>query len=218
MEIRWFGQSFFEVKTDTNIKKEVKIYFDPFNGSIGLKEPSGLEADVVLVSHDHEDHNNVGVFEKKGVVFRTAGEYSASGVDIKGMVSFHDKSEGAERGVNIIFSVFSEGMKIVHLGDLGHPLSEKQIKDLGTVDVLFVPIGNVNSLDLKDALKTIKDLAPKIIVPMHYKIEGLNRDLSGLEPFCKEMGVSESEPQRKLVLKQSGIEGKDMEITILEKN
>ena len=150
MEIRWFGHSFFEVKTDTISQKGVKIYFDPYHEEIGLNFPKELEADVILTSHSHMDHNNIEGFKEKGVVLNTAGEYSVKGVDIKGMLSFHDKDEGKERGINIIFSVSSENLKIVHLGDLGHLLDEKQIKNLGKVDVLLVPIGGNYSIDTKD--------------------------------------------------------------------
>lgn len=218
MEIRWFGHSFFELKTDTNIKKEVKIYFDPFHNSIGIDPPKNLVADVVLLSHNHDDHNNLDVFEEKGIVLTTAGEYSIKGVDVKGTLSFHDKVEGKERGANIIFSVSSENLKIAHLGDLGHPLDERQIKELGKVDVLLVPIGSSYSMSLKEMLKTIKEISPKIIIPMHYKTEGENVEVQGIEPFYTEMGISEGEPLRKLVLKSSNLEGKEMEVVVLERN
>ena len=216
MEIRWFGHSFFAVTTSTNVQKDVKVFFDPFSEEIGLKTPKELEADVVLVSHNHFDHNNVSLFQKVGIVLNTAGEYSVKGVDIKGILAYHDKSFGQERGANIIFTLESEGIKVAHLGDLGHVPDDSQKKALGQIDILFLPVGAKNAISLQEAMSIIKELSPKIIIPMHYKIPGLKLEIGGLEPFCKEIGTCPLEPQRKLVVKPSTLEGKEMEVVVLE--
>ena len=218
MDISWFGQSFFEVVTDTEVKKGVKIYFDPYGETIGLTPPRNLEADIVLVSHQHSDHNNLGLFQKAGFRIDTAGEYSVEGVDVKGILTYHDGSQGEERGLNITFLVESENLKLVHLGDLGHILSDKQVQAIGNPDVLMVPIGGNHSLSGKEATKVIKQLEPKVVIPMHYKIPGLKTEveLDGIDKFCAEMGICLKESLKKFSVKATSLSGKEMEVVQLE--
>jgi L-ascorbate metabolism protein UlaG (beta-lactamase superfamily) len=218
MEIRWFGQSFFEITTNTDIKKSVKVYIDPYDASIGLNPPTGLAADMVMVSHQHPDHNNVKLFSDPGILIDTTGEYSVAGVDIKGMLTYHDTKSGAELGVNIIYLLESEGIRIAHLGDLGHLLSDSQIREIDGVDILMIPVGGKYSINGKDAVKTIKQIEPKIVIPMHYKIPGIKVELADLDSFCKEMGICISEPAQKLSVKKASLEGKEMEVVVLEAN
>lgn len=218
MDIRWFGQSFFEIVTDTEDKKGIKIYFDPYNESIGLKPPSLNEADVVLKSHNHPDHNNVGLFKNPGIVIDTPGEYSVKGVDIRGYLTYHDTKEGQEYGTNVVYSMESENIRIVHLGDLGHLLEEKQAREIDGVDILFIPVGGPHSISAKDAVKTIKQLEPKIAIPMHYEIPGLKTKLGDLDAFCKEMGICAAAPIKKLSVKAGNLMGKEMEVVVMEKN
>lgn len=216
MDIRWFGQSFFEITTDTDVKKDVKVYFDPFDANIGLNPPSGLKADLVMVSHKHPDHSNVKLFADPGILIETSGEYSVSGVDVKGILTYHDTKSGQENGVNIVFLLESEGIRVAHLGDLGHLLSDSQIREIDGVDILMIPVGGKQSINGKDAVRTIKQIEPKIVIPMHYKIPGIKVELADLESFCKEMGICIAEPVPKLSIKKVGLEGKEMEIVVLE--
>jgi len=216
MEIRWFGQSFFEVVTNTETKKGVKIYFDPYSEAIGLTPPKNLEADIVFISHSHPDHNNTAVFKDIGLVIDSAGEYSVKGVDVKGILTFHDNSQGKERGCNIVFSLESENINLVHLGDLGHMPSESQMQKIGNPDILMIPVGGNNSINGREATKIIKQLEAKIVIPMHYKIPGLNAELNGIEKFCKEMGICVSETVKKLSVKVSNLIGKEMEVIVMQ--
>lgn len=216
MEIRWYGQSFFEITTDTEVKKGVKAYLDPYSAEIGLTPPGGLSADLVTVSHQHPDHNNLKVFSDQGIVIDTPGEYSVSGLDIKGILSYHDAKSGEEWGTNIIYLFSSEDIRLAHLGDLGHLLNEKQIREIDGVDVLLIPVGGKHSLSGKDAVKIIKQLEPKVVVPMHFKVPGIKAELADLDNFCKEMGICATEPVQKLVLKKGSLEGKEMEVVVLE--
>ncbi|MBM3256178.1 MAG: MBL fold metallo-hydrolase [Candidatus Moranbacteria bacterium] len=215
MDIRWFGHSFFEITTSTEVKKGIKIYLDPFGEEVGLKLPKLEEADVVTVSHDHFDHNNVGIFKNSVLALYTPGEYSVKGVDIKGFLSYHDKKKGAEKGINVIFAVESEGIRVVHLGDLNHELGEEEVKKIDGVDVLLVPVGGPFSLRGKESIRVIKQLEPKIVVPMHYKLPQTKLDLAPLDEFCKEIGVCPVEPIAKLSVKLGTLEGKEMEIVIM---
>jgi len=216
MEIRWFGQSFFEITTDTDVKKGAKAYIDPYDSSIGLTPPSDLQADLVMVSHQHPDHNNVKAFADPGIVIEGSGEYSVSGIDVKGILTYHDTKLGSELGVNIIYLLESEGIRLAHFGDLGHPLSESQIRDIDGVDILMIPVGGKYSSSSNDAVKTIKQIEPKIVIPMHYKIPGIKVELLDLEGFCKEMGICATEPVPKLSVKKINLEGKEMEVVILQ--
>lgn len=217
MEIRWFGHSFFELTTDSKIKKEIKIYFDPYSQEIGIDPPEKLEADIVFSSHRHFDHSNLKLFKEIGLAITNAGEYSVKGLDIKGIPSFHDANEGKDKGMNIIYTLEAEKIRVAHLGDLGQILTDEQLKKIDGVDVLFVPVGGPYSLSGKEAVKVVKQIEPKIVIPMHYQIPGIKLDLKGVDDFLKEMGAGEIEPIRKLSLKSSLIEGKEMEVVVMER-
>lgn len=166
------GHSCFKLKS----KSGFVVYIDPF-----LPEKVGESlakdvSDLLLVSHDHEDHNNKSIIT--GAVNRQApfivdreGEYEVAGVLVAALRTYHDKSEGSERGKNLIFSVIMDGLNVVHLGDLGHELSNSQIEKLGNVDVLMIPVGGFYTVNAETALKIIKDISPSYVVPMHYKTE-----------------------------------------------
>lgn len=216
MEIRWFGQSFFEITADTDVKKGVKFYIDPYDASIGLNPPSGIVADFAMISHKHADHSNTKVFSDPGIIIDTSGEYSVTGVDIKGILTYHDTKAGSEQGVNIVYLLESEGIRIAHLGDLGHLLSDSQIQEIDGVDILMIPVGGQHSLSGKDAVRTIKQIEPKVVIPMHYKVPGIKVELNDLDSFCKEMGICATEPLPKLSVKKANLEGKEMEVVVLK--
>lgn len=199
MDIYWLGQACIKLKG-----KNATILIDPYDPEIvGLKLPKDMSADMVLVTHDHQDHNftsvTTGIKGEKPMVFSEPGEYEVAGVVVTGVSSFHDNSEGSERGVNTIFQLMFDRLNLVHLGDLGqHELTEAQIAQIGEVDILFVPVGGKYTIDGKEAATIVSQLEPKIIIPIHYKIEGLKFELDGVENFLKEMGVEGAVPQQKL--------------------
>lgn len=199
MDIYWGGQASFRLKGKT-----ATVILDPFDPDfVGLKFPKDWQADVVLSSHEHQDHNNTSsISSPKGAspaVFKDPGEYEVGGVVITGISSFHDNSSGSERGLNTIFHLMFDNLNIVHLGDLGQSrLSEEQIIQIGEVDILLVPVGSVYTIDGKAAAEIVSQLEPKIIIPMHFFLEGLKFELDGVEKFLKEMGVENVTPQPKL--------------------
>lgn len=197
MDIYWFGQSCFKIKG-----KNASLLIDPFKADFtGLKFPKDLEATVVLSTHSHEDHNNISDVMGHPLVIAGAGEYEISGISVNGISTFHDNRKGALRGKNTIYHIFLDGINFLHLGDLGHLLSEEQTSLIDTdIDVLMIPIGGVYTLDAKEAAKEVAELEPKIVIPMHYQIPGLKFELGGLEPFLKEMGLENIEPVSKLFL------------------
>ena len=214
MEIKWYGQSCFNVRSKDRI-----LIFDPYSKDIGLKLPK-LKADIVLVSHQHHDHNNVDAVsnrnKKKPFVISFPGEYEISGVYILGISSFHDKSEGKERGLNTIYVANIKGIKLCHLGDLGTVLSNGDIEKIGDIDILFIPIGGKYTIDSEEAVEVINQIDPKIIIPMHYKIPGLNIDLDNLENFAKKVKISHSKGQEVFKIKKADLPTKEREIIILK--
>lgn len=199
MDIYWGGQALFKLKG-----KNATVVIDPFDPNFtGLKLPKDLTADVVLSTHQHEDHNNSQAVNSptgdRVMTFSEPGEYEVAGVVITAIDSFHDNSEGGERGKNTIFHLMFDRLNIVHLGDLGQSeLSEQQLTQIGEVDILLVPVGSVYTINSKAAANIVSQLEPKIIIPMHYKIEGLKFELEGAEGFLKEMGAEGVTPIPKL--------------------
>lgn len=188
MNISWYGQSCFKIEG-----KNASILIDPFSKETGLRAPR-LNADVILVTHNHYDHNNTEEVPPEAFVIRGPGEYEKAGIFIEGMVSYHDDVQGAQRGLNTIFTIKTEDMKLCHLGDLGQTkLTDEQIETIGNVDVLFVPIGGKYTIGAHEALGVIKDIEPKIIIPMHYNIPGLKMDIEGPQKFLKEIGIKPEE-------------------------
>lgn len=216
MDIYWLGQACFKLKG-----KNATVLIDPYDPEFtGLKLPKELSADTVLVTHAHQDHNNSKAVTQTPsggtpMVFSEPGEYEVSGVVITGISSFHDESRGLERGKNIIFHMMFDGLDIVHLGDLGQSkLSEEQIARIGEVDILLVPVGGVYTIDAKAASNIVSQLEPGIIIPMHYKVEGLKFELSGVEGFLKEMGAEGVIAQPKLSISREKLPEEPMVVVL----
>lgn len=183
MDIVWLGHSAFRIKG-----KNASIVTDPYGSETGLKFPK-VEADIVTISHEHSDHNNYTAVGGTPKVVSGPGEYEIKEVSIFGISSFHDKKLGEERGRNTIYSITIDGIHLCHLGDLGHKLTQDQVGEIGTVDILFVPVGGVYTLDAGEAVEAINSIEPKVIIPMHYKVPGLKYELETGEDFVKEMGM-----------------------------
>ncbi len=196
MDILWFGQACFKLKG-----KGASVVIDPYSPEFtGLKAPRNLEADVVAITHSHQDHNNTSLVVGEPVVINGPGEYEVKGVSITGISTFHDSVRGEERGKNTVYNITIDGMNVVHLGDLGQTLSDEIVADIGSTDILLIPVGGVYTIDAKMATDVVSSLEPRIIIPMHYKIEGLKFNLDPLENFLKEMGVEGVQPIQKLTI------------------
>ncbi|MHC1581914.1 MAG: MBL fold metallo-hydrolase [Candidatus Syntropharchaeia archaeon] len=180
MEIKWHGHACFEIRSsDGKI-----VVTDPFDESVGYPLPD-VRADVVLTSHDHYDHNNVGCIKGSPSVVRGEGEHVIDGIKFRGIHTFHDTSSGSERGENIVFVFEIDGIRLCHLGDLGHVLDEKKVKEIGEIDILFVPVGGVYTIDAKGAEKVIEQLNPRIVIPMHFKTPPLKLPVRSVDDFLK---------------------------------
>ncbi len=208
MDIYWGGQALIKLKG-----KNASVIIDPYEAEFtGLKLPKDLTADVCLVTHQHQDHNNT---EGQVMVFDKPGEYEVAGVVITGINSYHDSKEGTERGLNTIFHLMFDGLNLVHLGDFGQStLTEDQLSQIGEVDILFIPVGSVYTIDGKVASEIVAQLEPKIIVPIHYKIEGLKFELEGVEGFLKEMGTEGVTPVPKLSITKEKLPEEPMVVVL----
>lgn len=194
MDISWLGQSCFKIKGKTS-----SLIIDPYNPeATGLKLSKEMSADLVLVTHQHQDHNFTSSISDSPLVISGPGEYEKLGISIVGIGTFHDEEQGALKGTNTVYQIVVDGVNIVHLGDLGHVLTEQQLSEIDPVDILMIPVGGGPTIDAETAAKIVSQLEPKIVIPMHYKIEGLKYELEGKEPFLKEMGAENIEPQPKL--------------------
>ena len=217
MQIQYYGHSCFKLTTKPagRATEDIVIFFDPFGKEIGLRPPQG-QADIVFVSHEHVGHNNTDALKGEPVIIRTPGEYSVKGINVIGIDTFHDTSDGNVRGRSTSFILEMEELKICHLGDLGGDLSGKQLEEIDGVDVLFIPIGGKNTLDGKKAAEIIRKIEPIIVIPMHYKVSGSIPEIDDEKKFCNEMGNCPKEKIAKLNIKKKDLEGKSMEIIIMD--
>lgn len=215
MDITFLGHSSFKIKG-----KSATLITDPFDPKmIGLKFTK-VTADIVTVSHEHEDHNhleNIGEYKR---IIKGPGEYEVMGVSILGFASYHDEKKGVERGKNTIFVYEIDEIRIAHLGDLGHTLSENLVEELGTIDILMVPVGGFYTIDAEKASEVVRAIEPTFVIPMHFQETGLVKEmyekLTPVDEFVKQTGLS-AEKIDKLTLKKIDIPEEGQKLFILEK-
>jgi L-ascorbate metabolism protein UlaG (beta-lactamase superfamily) len=196
MKVKWLGHASFLIISEAGIK----IITDPYPQGSGLSyAPINEAADIVIMTHDHFDHNNVSSVLGKPQVITGSGVKTVKGVQFRGIDTYHDGSQGKERGANTAFCFSVDGINLCHLGDLGHRLSQEQIAEMGSIDILFIPIGGVYTIDAKMAGTVINDLKPKVVLPMHYKTAKCDWPLNTVDDFVmdkksvKRLNVSEAE-------------------------
>jgi L-ascorbate metabolism protein UlaG (beta-lactamase superfamily) len=184
MKITWVGHACFLIEGQGG-----RVLTDPYDKKVPYRPPD-FEVDVVLVSHEHSDHNAVERVRGDPVVLRGAGGHSAHGMDFRGISSFHDEAGGKKRGTNTIFLFQMEGVRLAHLGDLGHPLTYDQAAALADVDVVFVPVGGFFTIGADEAAALVESLPrAKVAIPMHYKTDLLPIvfPIASVDKFAKRM-------------------------------
>ncbi len=191
MKIKWLGQASFVITSSAG----TRIRTDPFDPSLGFPG-SDEEADIVTVSHAHFDHAAVDVVKGNPTVIRAVGTHEVRGITFVGIPSYHDKSKGSERGENIIFCFQVDGVRLCHLGDLGHLLAGDELQQMSEVGVLFIPVGGTYTIDADEATQVMKQLSPRITIPMHYKAGALTLPIAGVDPFLS--GKSHVETHKEL--------------------
>lgn len=216
MEITFYNHSCFKIKG-----KNGTLVTDPYQASTGLTLPS-ISADVVTLSHSHDDHNAANKVSgtarrKEPFIVSEPGEYEIAGVSVFGLPSFHDNAKGAERGKNTIFTIFMDDLRVCHLGDLGHELTDELVEEIGTIDALLIPVGGHYTIDAKQAVKIVQQLEPYYVIPMHYRTQkhsAMFDEVAPLETFLKEYGMSPA-PVAKLNIEKSKMP-EETELVVLE--
>ncbi|NWF91330.1 MAG: MBL fold metallo-hydrolase [Syntrophaceae bacterium] len=185
MKIKWYGHAAFLITTDQG----VKIITDPYeSGAYGGQLAYGKikdQADIVLTSHDHADHNDTKSLAGSPQIVKGSGDKTVKGISFKGISVYHDASKGSERGRNTIFTFSVDGIRICHLGDLGHILSQKELEEIGPVDLLLIPVGGYFTIDSKEATKVVEQVKPKVVIPMHFKTAKCGFPIAPVEDFLK---------------------------------
>jgi L-ascorbate metabolism protein UlaG (beta-lactamase superfamily) len=213
--LTWYGQACFLLES----KGGTKVVMDPIPGGIGYTPPAGLTADVTTVSHEHGDHNNVDLVGGKPQVLRGLNEDKKSwnvvtqkvkDVGIRSVGVYHDEEMGKKRGLNSVFVFEVDGLKLAHLGDLGHTLTAKQVSEIGPVDVVLAPVGGFYTIDAAQATKVIGQLRPKLIViPMHYKTDVLTiKELAPVDAFLAGKKQVRRETGNSITLPAATVAGK----------
>ncbi len=225
MQIIWKGQSCFQIvinrekNNHSDIPRsnnQVNLIIDPFDETTGPRVPK-LEADILLITHDHHDHNNIKGVLGNYFLVTSPGEYEIKDTFIQGVSAFHDSVSGKEKGEVTIYIIEAEGLRICHLGDLGQKeLTEDQVEKIGNIDILIIPVGGVYTISSKEAAKIISQIEPKIVIPMHYQIPKLKMKLESLDKFLKTMGVKSPEMLNKLTVKKKDMPEEGMEIKVLK--
>ena len=211
MKISWLGHSCFKIKC-----KEIDLVIDPYSDSIGIKMPK-VKADAVLVTHNHDDHNNISAITGNPLIINGPGEYEMKGTFIYGKRAYHDNKNGLERGAITIYLIEEAGITVAHLGDFNQDdLVDEQMEFLKNVDVLLVPVGGTYSLNSDGAIKIINEIEPGVIIPMHYKCPGVKISLDGVDKFINEIGLSPEKLDEFKISKES-LPQNDMKLVILNK-
>jgi L-ascorbate metabolism protein UlaG (beta-lactamase superfamily) len=213
MIITWFGQSCFRIQNKTG-PEGITVVTDPYDKSVGFRAPN-FEANIITVSHDHFDHNNTQSLRGDPFIVDRAGEYDVAGVMIQGVDSYHDNNSGKDRGGNIIYRIDMDDISVVHLGDLGHVLENKQLEALVGTDILLIPVGGKYTIDAKRAAEVVSQIQPRMIIPMHYNLPGLKVELDDVDKFVKEIGVKPTH-EDKLKITKKELPQEDMEVVILK--
>ena len=199
MNVKWLGHACFLITS----RDGLRVITDPYAVGGGINySPIKETADVVVVSHDHGDHSNVSTVQGKPEVVKGSGTITARGIQFKGIASYHDASQGTQRGLNTVFCFAIDNMKLCHLGDLGHALDPEQVNEIGAVDILFVPVGGFYTIDASVASRVCDQLKPKVVIPMHFKTPKCDYPIAGVEDFLggkkdvRRVGNSEADFER----------------------
>jgi L-ascorbate metabolism protein UlaG (beta-lactamase superfamily) len=210
LDVTWLGHACFRLRG-----RGAAVVTDPYPPTIGLKL-ARMDADLVTVSHDHEDHSYTQVVRDGAYEVRGPGEYEVAGVSVIGLPTYHDDQKGAKRGRNTVYLIEIDDVRICHLGDLGHKLDDGEAEAVSAPDVLLVPVGGRATMNGELAAEVVRQLEPRYVVPMHYAIPGLKVELDTVDRFLKEMGVAASEPQPKLSVQKSSVSEFETKVVVLE--
>ena len=182
MKIQYFGHACFALRLESG----ATIVTDPFDPSVTFP-PCNIECSIALVSHEHFDHNYTDGLRGNFETVRSPGEYSFGDVRITGVESCHDGEGGNLRGKNNIYIIEAEGLRIAHLGDLGHMPDKAQLAALENLDVLMLPIGGTYTIDTPQAEELIRSVKPRMAIAMHFRTPEYEIRITTEEAFAAGM-------------------------------
>jgi len=210
LDVTWLGHGCFRLRG-----RGAAVVTDPYPPTIGLKL-SRMDAEVVTISHEHDNHNYTQVVRDGAYEIHGPGEYEVAGVSVIGVPTYHDEQKGAKHGRNTVYLIEIDDVRVCHLGDLGHKLDDSEAEAVASPDVLLVPVGGRSAINGAQAAEVVRQLEPRYVVPMHYAIPGLKIELDPLDRFLKEMGVATSEAQPKLSVQKSSVSEYETKVVVLE--
>ena len=210
MEITWFGQTCFRLSE----RGLATVVTDPYSPEIGLTLPRS-RAHIVTVSYDDPQCRYTSGVRGPFKLLDGPGEYEIGTVFITAIATYADGKRGATRGLNTVFTFSFDSLTVCHLGRLGHVPTQSQVEDLGTVDILLVPVGGVGSLSPAQASEVISLFEPSFVIPMYYKIPGLQDKLGTLSRFLKEMGLEKVDSQEAFKVSRSSL-SEETQVIVLE--
>lgn len=193
------GHSCFRIKGS-----HATVITDPYSPASGYSLGKQA-ARIITVSHQHPEHSYYQGISGETKLVKGPGEYEIGGVMIIGIPTFHDAEKGKTKGKNTVYLIEIDDITVCHLGDLGHTLSAEQAEELGNIDVLLIPVGGVSTITASGAAEVVRQLEPKIVIPMHYKTGALKRELEPVEKFLTEMGAKEVSPQPKVSITRANL-------------
>ena len=215
MKIMYLGHSCFCLENE----KGVKLITDPFT-RVGYELPSGLQADIVTVSHGHFDHNYTQAVGGAPAILGQEGEYEVCGVKIVAKSTWHDPKQGALRGGNLIFKFEMDGMTVCHFGDLGESYSEKIAEILKGADIWLIPVGGTYTIDANQAKEYMEKLAPKAVIPMHYRPKDGALDIAPIQTFLDlvDKNAVLSYPKGESSITKEELDGENTKIIYMERS
>ena len=185
MNIEWYGHAAFKITTENGTRIIIDPYQSGFSDGALSYRTIDDEADIVITSHNHGDHNYTKSIRGKYDHIKKQGNYDIKGVKIETIPTFHDTSSGKERGDNLLTIISADGIKLLHLGDLGHDLDQSMLKKIGKVDVLLLPVGGFYTIDAQVATTVMNDIRPSITIPMHYRTEKCSFPITTVAEFTR---------------------------------
>ena len=215
MDITYLGHASFLLRSSSG-----KLVTDPFDVTMMKHAFPKTEADIVTLSHQHDDHNASANITGSPLILNMPGEYERNNIRVMGFPTFHDKTQGSERGPNILFRITIEEIDILHCGDLGHALKSETIDEIGSIDVLMIPVGGFYTINADEAVDIVSKLEPSIVIPMHYKASNYNSEimskLASVDDFLEKIGAEVVKPGNKYSIKKADLTEEEMKVVVMD--